>query len=383
MRGTTIKLVYLLRQTVGGMQKHVLELASGLDRSRYQLQVIAPENSQLQAELKKLSIPFHRLDIADNLNLFSDWQAVRALKEVLSGLKPDILHIHGNKSAMVGRLAARGLNIPVVIVTVHNFLKYQDARAVLRLPASWLERWLTTYTDRIITVSTSLERSLIEVEHLPSTKINTIFNGIDVSQWDNIAKTDRFRRSRAIKDDDFLVANIGRLVPFKGHKILLEAASILTDKSPEIKFAIAGNGPLKQELLAKRDSLGLEKNVFFLGHVADVKELLAAADIFVLPSLKEPFGIVLLEAMAARLPTVATGAGGVPEIIKGESGILVPPNDPEALATAINKLFTDPEYRRELVDNAYQRVSEEFSIKKMVALTDELYRNCLRRKPVA
>ncbi len=229
MRAKKIKLVYLLRQTVGGMQKHVLELVSRLDKRRYQLEVIAPKNPLLQAELEKLSIPYIRVDIADELNLFNDWQAVRELKKVLSTLKPDILHIHGNKSAMVGRLAARGLKIPAVIVTVHNFLKFQDANALLRLPASWLERWLARYTDKIITVSDGLKRSLIEIEGLPAVKISTIFNGIDISDWDRNETSDLFRQRLGISDDDLLVANIGRLVPFKGHKILLEAVRKLID----------------------------------------------------------------------------------------------------------------------------------------------------------
>jgi len=377
------KLVYLLRQTVGGMQKHVLELASRLDRHRYQLHVIAPKNTFLQAELEKLSIPYIRVDIADDLNLLKDWQAVGRLKKVLSDLKPDILHIHGNKSAMVGRVAARRLKIPVVIVTVHNFLKFQEANALLRIPAAWMERWLTRYTDKIITVSASLERGLIEVEGLPPSKIETIFNGIDVSMWGNKNGSKLFRRSHGIGDTDFLVASIGRLVPFKGHKVLLEAASALVGENPRIKFVVAGDGPLKEELWAERKRLSLEKNVFFLGHIPEVKELLAAADIFVLPSLKEPFGLVLLEAMAAKLPIVATRAGGVPEIINSESGILVAPNDPQALAAAVNRLFTDGGKRRLIVDKAYKRVSAEFSIEKMVALTDNLYRDCLRRKLVA
>ncbi len=173
------------------------------------------------------------------------------------------------------------------------------------------------------------------------------------------------------------------MVPFKGHKILLEAVRKLIDTRPQLKFVIAGDGPLREELSAERKRLKLEKNVFFLGHIPDVEDLLAAADLFVLPSLKEPFGIVLLEAMAARLPIVATNAGGVPEIIKDESGILVPPNDSGALAAAIDKLLNDTDYQRTLVNNAFQRVSTEFSIKKMVDLTDELYQDCLRRKPVA
>lgn len=383
MSADRINLVYLMRRMAGGMQKHLLELVSHLDHKKYRITVIAPENPSLKTKLAELSIPLVVLDIDDRLRPFKDRRTVKELRKILESLKPDILHIHGNKSALVGRLAARRLNVPVVIVTVHNFLIYQEANGLLRVPASWMERWLAKYTDCLITVSGSLENSLVEVEGLPREKIITIPNGIDLSDWKEGENADNIRQKLGISENNFLIVNVGRLVSFKGHGVLLRAAKVLIEKKPNVKVVIAGDGPLKDELLAEGEKLNLRDKVLFLGFVSYTKQLLAAADMFVLPSLKEPFGIVILEAMAARVPVVATRAGGVPEIVKGESGVLVAPGDPDELADAIIKLIDDQHRRRELAANAYERVVNEFSIEKMVSRTEGVYQDHLRRKLIA
>lgn len=362
------------------MQTHLLKLASGLDSQKYDITVIAPESSLLQSKLSELSIPLITLDIDDRLRPLKDWLTARRLRRLLRELRPDILHIHGNKSALVGRLAARRLHTPVVLVTVHNFLIYQEASAIMRLPAVWMERWLARYTDRLITVSASLRRSLIDIEGIAPGKIVTIPNGIDVLEWKDNVDPVNARHKMGFSTDDFLIASAGRLVPMKGYIVLLRAAALITKERPEIKIAIAGEGPLKDELLAEAEKLGLKGNVFFLGFLPDTKELLAAADLFVLPSLKEPFGIAILEAMAAGVPVVATNAGGVPEIIKGETGVVVPPGDVEELAQAILGLVDDEPRRQRLTVNAARLVDDEFSVAEMVRRTDNLYQDLLADK---
>ena len=378
-----IRLVYLMRKMVGGMQTHLLDLVAGLNRDRYDITVISPLNSTLKNSLDELDIPMVEVDIDEKINPYKDAIAVKKLKRVISSLRPDILHIHGNKTALVGRYAIRDMDIPAVIVTVHNFLIFQDSNFIMRGLAAMVERRLERYTDKLITVSSSLKRSLIEIEGISSEKLVTIPNGIDVESWKAEGRKKTLKTKLGLKEDDLLIASVGRFVPFKGHKILLEAAKIACEKRAELKVAIAGDGPLREELIALVDKLGLGEKVFFLGFVDDTRELFFDADMFVLPSLKEPFGIVVLEAMAASLPVIATRAGGVPDIIDQDEGILVEPGDPKELADNIIALAGDKGKRALIAEKALKKVTREFSAEKMVSRTEKVYLDCLDGRSIA
>jgi len=378
-----IRLVYLMRKMVGGMQTHLLDLIDGLDNDRYDISVISPQNSLLKKSLAKLDVPMIEVDINERLNPVKDFLTIKKLREVISSLNPDIFHIHGNKTALVGRYAIKGMNIPAVIVTVHNFLIYQDSNVIMKSLASLIERRLDKYTDKLITVSSSLKKSLIDIEGIPEDKIVTIPNGIDIKSWRLGDKEKSLRKKLGLKKDDFLIANVGRFVPFKGHKVLLEATKIACEKRNGLKIAIAGDGPLKEELLAEAKRMDLGGKVFFLGFVDDTRELFFDADMFVLPSLNEPFGIVVLEAMAARLPVIATRAGGVLDIIKEGEGILVEPGDPQELADNILALAGDQVRRDQLIDKALEKVNREFSSEMMVARTEKVYLDCLEGRSIA
>lgn len=378
-----INLVYLMRRMVGGMQTHLIDLISGLDRRSYKIAVVSPKNPKLREKLSELAVPMIEVDIDDRLRPLKDWATIRELRQVLGDLKPDILHIHGNKSALVGRVAAKNLGIPVIIVTVHNFLIFQESNKIMRSIAAFMERRLALRTDKLITVSASLKKGLIDMEGIPVEKIVTIPNGIDISFWQGKSERGVFRREHGIGLNDFLVVNVGRLVPFKGHQVLLEAALKAIKENDSIKFYIAGDGPLKDRLSAERRRFGLENNLFFLGYLPNTRELFTDADLFVLPSINEPFGIVILEAMASGLPVIATGAGGVTDIVTGEEAVLVSPGDPDDLAEKIVELSRDKDLRDQLADRAKKRVREEFSREKMVSRTEQVYSECLREKSVA
>ena len=378
-----IRLVYLMRKIVGGMQTHLLDLIVGLDSDRYSISVISPQNFSLKKSLTELSVPMIEVDISERLNPIKDALTIKRLKDVISSLSPDILHIHGNKTALVGRYAIKDMDIPAVVVTVHNFLIFQDSNIIMRSLASMIERRLEKYTDKMITVSSSLKRSLIDIEGISENKIVTIPNGIDIKYWKADNRKKSLRKELGLKDDDFIVANVGRFVPFKGHKVLLEATKIACEKRAELKIAIAGDGPLKEELLAEANRLDLGDKVFFLGFIDDTRDLFFDADMFVLPSLKEPFGIVVLEAMAAGLPIIASRAGGVTDIIKEGEGILVKPGDPRELADNIVALAGDQGRRDLFVDKALKKVKRDFSADMMVSRTERVYLDCLERRSIA
>jgi len=163
---------------------------------------------------------------------------------------------------------------------------------------------------------------------------------------------------------------VGRLGQEKGHQHLLKAATLV----PQATFVIAGEGPLRESLEAQAKQLGIDGRVKFLGHREDIQDLLAICDVFVLPSLSEGLPVSVLEAMAASKPVVASAVGGNKEVvIHGETGLLVPPADPTALATAIQSILSDPGFAARLAAAGNERVQKQFSAETMVGKITQIY----------
>jgi glycosyltransferase involved in cell wall biosynthesis len=175
-----------------------------------------------------------------------------------------------------------------------------------------------------------------------------------------------------------MVASVGRFVPFKGYMYLLEAARMVQNHRPDVHWVLVGEGELREELEEQSRTLGLETQVHFTGWREDVPDILALCDVFVLPSVTEHFGRVIIEAMAMGKAVVATDAGGVPEIvIHGETGLLVPPREPKALADAALTLLSDPAGAARLGLAGRQRVEEFFSLSRHIEAVEEIYAELL------
>lgn len=374
-------IVHLIRPAMGGMQNHVFELVSGLNKKGYPVDVIASPNETLESKLKVIDVSSYRVPLSDRLNP-TDLINVIRLARLLKRLRPDILHIHGNRTALVGGIAASLAGVRSTVVTVHNFLMYQNAKGLKKAAASLVDRRLDAHSDKIIAVSDSLKRSLVDSERFEPSKISVIHNGVDPDGWRRPAAGKAELRARfGLKAKDFVVTSVGRLVDWKGRDLLIEAAARSITSRPDLKVIIAGDGPLFDELSKSIQDRRLEANIWLLGRVADTRPLLALSDMFCLPSRNEPFGLVLLEAMAAGLPVVAFDSGGVPEIIEdGVSGILVPTGDVAGLSRAIEGLADDDEKRRRLAAAGSLRVEERFTLGRVVERTEMIYNEVLQNQ---
>jgi L-malate glycosyltransferase len=179
------------------------------------------------------------------------------------------------------------------------------------------------------------------------------------------------------------VAVIGNLWPVKGHRILLEAAALLKDRSPKLRFLCAGEGVERPHLEKRIRALGLEERVILLGHRTDIPALLARADAFALCSSAEGLSNAVIEAMAARLPIVATDVGGNPELLEKGRGLTVPSGNPRALADALERIFASPEEAREMGRRARAFVEAELSLDRMQRAHGELYQRALGESALA
>ena len=285
-----------------------------------------------------------------------------------------LLHTHGHKSDVYGLLAARIAGVPIV-ATAHG---YHEALRRIRLYKIVDLRALRAVA-RVIAVSNALRREIIATG-VPASRVVTIHNAIDAEAFRSREPVDRdsLARSLGLSERDRIVSVVARLIPEKGHIHFLRAAKRIADRMPDVRFLIVGEGRLRTDLEAATKEAGLSDTVRFLGHRHDVAALMELSEAIILPSIREYYPNVLLEAAAAARPTVGTTVGGVPDIIvDGETGLLVPSGDSEALADAMERVLRDREWASEMGLRARELVGERFSVARMAEDTAGIYRAVL------
>jgi len=259
-----------------------------------------------------------------------------------------------------------------------------DVNPLKKLIYVVLDRFSERFVDKFIVVSKSLEQALIQKHKIRPDKVVLIYNGIEVDEYKpNVeefrSQESEVRREFALARDVPVIGAIGRLVWQKGFEYLIEAVPDVLRTYPDARFLIVGDGLLRERLEALSEELRVRDNVIFAGFRSDIKEILCAVDLLVIPSLLEGFPMITLEAMAMAKPIVATNIDGITEqITDGVNGILVPPKDPPALAKAVLRVLNDKELARSMGLAARKKVEQEFSVEKMIAETEKVYLSLLK-----
>jgi glycosyltransferase involved in cell wall biosynthesis len=382
-----IKIAYIVRKTSGGMQNHIIGLLSKLDRSQYEPFVISPEAPKLSRFLRKSGIRFMNVDIRDTISAKADLISALQIAKTLQTIKPDLIHVHGNKAAFVYCLAkilySRTNGKTKSILTVHNYPVSPDNSLKNRSISRPGRRIIFNCYNRIIAVSADIQRSLEKEIGVNSLKVRCIHNGVDMDRWtlkNKSVENDRadLKARHDLPANSFLICTVGRMVPFKALDVLIKSVYHVRRTFSNVCLLIVGDGPLKSQLEKLLKDLNLEKSVKLLGFVDKPDIVLACSDLFVFPSKREPFGIVLLEAAAIGLPIVAIRAGGIPEIIEdGVNGVLAEPGDEFSLAHCIKKTIRDGDLRQRMIVNGRRYVLDKFSLDTMAAGTIETYNDCL------
>jgi glycosyltransferase involved in cell wall biosynthesis len=284
----------------------------------------------------------------------------------------DVLHAHLPYSQTLGRVVGRLSGQEIIVSTQHDFRdKYHPVTRFLEC----ITRSLDTAT---VAVSQSVEHDFTGESHLFPDRADrwcTIYNGLDCRTFaDRVSQADgdAVRREWGI-DDDIVFLNVARYQSPKGQKDLIRAMTHVTDTLPDAHLFVVGWGPLESDLHQLVSELGVEDNVHVTGRVPDVEQYYAAADVFVLPSKRESFGIVLLEAMAAKLPVVATDIPGLREVVaNGEGGVVVTPQSVEVLAEGMVS-FRSERKRRVFGERGHERAHSRFDIEQVASLYERLY----------
>ena len=305
-----------------------------------------------------------------------DIPAVFRLYKLLRDFKPDVLHIHSYRAAIWGRPLGRMAGVPVIIYSVHN--KWGGKIH------SMLDRWTSRYGDAVIPFSRAVKKTLIEESRINPDKVkNPVYIGIDIDRFrvDDKAKIGKAREELGLNEVNEVIGFVGALSEQKGLIYLVDAVDNLHHEFPNLRCLLIGEGEQEGHLKTKVNKLGLQEHVLFLGQRYDIPELLYVMDVFVLPSLWEGLPQVVLEAMAARCPVLATAVDGTPEIIThGVDGWLIPPQDSSVLRDSLVKLLENEELRKNLANRGYETVCERFSVKRMVSEFDNLYKQYLYAK---
>lgn len=294
----------------------------------------------------------------------------------------DIVHSMGLRADFYTHVAARlNRSRPIIVSTIAMLAHGYDVPVWRRRAYEWVEGWTTRKTDLLLTDSDHTRQSLLRKYPLPETSVHTIRIGTSLASKLAAADGNVIRREGTISSSP-LVASLGRLVEQKGHDVFLNAFALLGKKVPSAQAVVVGDGPLKivLENMASRPDMGGRAHV--LPSRNDVCNILEAASILVIASRSESIPLLLYDAMAMARPIVATAVGGIPEVLEnGVNGLLVPPENPEALAAALERLLADPAFALSLGQRARQCVLDRYDIKHCVQEMQLTYSNLAGRRP--
>lgn len=386
-RAQKIKIIYFIGSLqLGGAERQLAELATRLDKRKFDVEICCiAQGGPLVKYVEQYGVPvriFNFYLVRGKLNPYSYLHLVRELWRIYRYIKksrPDIVHAYLYTAYIVGIACARLAGIPVTIASRRSLGYFKD-NSFFKQP---LENIINKFTDYVLVNSEAVKQDVLRRERIDPRKIHLIYNGVDIQRFQQPVNVGtEIRRQLGIPEDCVVIGVVANLIPYKGHKDLIEAGRIIKDKFPKARFVFVGrDSGIKQPLEALIQSYHLEEMFIFTGDRTDIPELMQAFDIVALASYEEGFSNVILEAMASGKPVVATNVGGNPEaIVNGETGFLVPPHSPEALARALLPLLREPELRTQLGENGLERVKKLFSIEHLIANMQNFYLAIMEKK---
>ncbi|MEK7121100.1 MAG: glycosyltransferase family 4 protein [Patescibacteria group bacterium] len=379
------KVLFVITQSeLGGAQRFLSNLISHLDRDVYEFLVAVGSsgNGDFLRVLKAGGIPRQTLKFLKREPALSDIRAVFEIRSLIKNYRPDVLFLNSSKAGFIGSLASvfpTRINAVKIIYRIGGWT-FNDPWPKWKKWLWGVLEWLSSRWKDVIIVNN--QRDLEQAKKLkikPRRQTVLIHNGIEVYKLDFMSREEARRTLRlnatTISAAGRIIGTIANFYPTKGLEYLIEAFYLLNTKYLilDTVLLIIGDGELRPELEKMIREKGLGKKVFLLGQIPDAYRFLPAFDVFVLPSVKEGFPWVLIEAMSAKLPVIATDVGAVPEIINDhKNGLLVKPKDPAGLADKIKEVLENDRLKNELGIQAHQTVLFKFELDKMVKQIENL-----------
>lgn len=384
MKNSPLKVMQLVSNLeIGGAQEVVRTLAENLVEAGCVSVVCTFKDGPLRADIERMNIPVEILPDRRNSVVSLPgfikelFQLRRGLMRVIQKHQIDIIQTHLLRSMDFLALSLRMNAGPKVYWTFHNSMfdlredhlaKNKWLLKPKRLSHHLLYRLGANWVNGIVAVSADVKKSILEtMKGIPAEKIRVILNCVDVSRYGKDVNRTALRSSLGFGASDHLMTLVATFKRQKGHRVLIEAVADIVPDFPQLHILLVGDGELREKLQSQVHESNLEGHIHFLGIRNDIADILAASDSFVLPSLWEGLPMALIEAMASRLPIVATNVSGTRQVlVPGETGILVEPGNVQELKQAITELISDPTHARSMGGSARQRVESLFSAQKQV-----------------
>lgn len=367
------KVLYLItKANFGGAQRYVFDLVVHAAHSGYDVAVAYGEHGLLVEKLAGAHIRTIELPLENNMRVLQSFALIRALVRMLQAERPDIVHLNSSKAAFFGSIAARIAGVPRIVFTAHGWTFNEPRPFFERFIVRILHMVTVVFCHHTIYVSRALKRQIGIASLFPH---SVIHNGIEMNA-PLLSRADAREKLETLFPHIVgtqLIATIAELHPIKGLEYLIEAAADVAQEHPRTHFIIFGEGKDRTRL----ETLITQKKapVTLAGFVADAPQYLPACDVFVLSSLSEGLGYVLLEAGRAKLPVITTSVGGTPEVIDAQTGVLIPARDHRALTSALQTLLANEDKRTRLAIMLQQKIAKVFSLDRMLARTLETYSN--------
>jgi L-malate glycosyltransferase len=357
-------------KVLGGGERIALKLAAHLPNYGYRASILTFSAHPESAALNSPPCPIYLLPLKRTYDLTA-MRAALELRRFLKQQRIQIVHTFFESSDIWAGFVTKAMSKAKLVWARRDMgiLRSRKHHIAYRLMAG--------APDAVFAVSEQVRRHAIEVDRIDAARVQTVYNGLNLGDWNVVTRP-------AKGPGEFRVTTVGNIRPVKGHDVFIRAASTIVQQFPKVSFSIAGE-VLEPAYFAELQTLvqefDLVNHVRFEGGVTNLRPLLAASDIFVLPSRSEGFSNAIIEAMASSLPVVATDVGGNAEAVKdGITGFLVPSEDPVALSSAILRLLSDPIQAKAMGAAARNLVVEKFTTEAMMSQTVDAYRNLLARK---
>jgi len=359
----------------------------------HEVEIVVPDKGKWYKNALEHGIPVHIVPSSTNVKGFFkkrlvNIRAIVNLRKLYNQKHFDIIQLHLGEARILGRIAAIKMRKPPYVVsTIHG----QD----LILLKGYLMEKATNWIDHFTVAVSEDTEEYFTSKGFSKNKIKVIYNGLDIDAFNSIPiKKEHLFKELNLDEDVKLIGMIAHFYPtpnnfdIKGHKVFLKAARLVLERYENVRFVLVGknffHGHYMEEVQRYSKELDIDKFTYFLGGRNDIPNIIDSLYVLVLPSLiREGFGIVLIEAMARGVPVIGSNIGGIPEVIKdGETGLLVPPNNPQALSDAIVNLLSDPEKAKNMGKLGRERVGGNFTAKIRAKEYENLYYNIIKNSKI-
>ena len=384
-------ILFLNRLVIGGVAQDIVSLAHYLSNDFEILLLVGQKNDDEQEAINLLK-EYNGFKVTEiptlrrSFNFINDIRSYRQVKKIILSFQPHIMHTHGIKPGVIGRLAAHFNKVPVILHTYHGHVFHSYFNSLISSFIIKMDRWLAGFSTKIIAISQSQKNELVDVYKIcKDGRIEIIPLGVETEKFLHLEKKrEEFRKEYFLENDEIAIGIIGRIVPIKNHVFFINAVKEILDEIAAVRIFIIGDGLSREELEVYLDDEmiahtyfprnGIKSPVTFTSWQTDIRKVIAGLDIIALTSLNEGTPLSLMEAQAAGKPVISTKVGGVPEIVLDQgTGYIVEPSNLNQYSRKLKKLIENETIRLKMGADGQKFIESRFSKQKQVDSHKALY----------